>query len=84
MVMDERLRVLVRNTSQKTKGTYCDGCASFEVLQRKRKFHTDETYWCDRLKGYFEPATMCLEKCPRREKVKPYKPRFFKWKEKYK
>lgn len=45
----------VPHTSEHTKGTICDGCASLEVLIRRRNRKETEHYWCESRHGYIHP-----------------------------
>ena len=49
------------DTSERTKGTKCDGCPCFEVLQRKTHGGITERYWCNALHGRIDPWDC---KCP--------------------
>ena len=64
----------VYNTSDKTKGTRCDGCPSFEVLVRRKRYKDEESYWCTLAHGYINPFD-CV--CPKDgQKIKRIKPEF--------
>ena len=54
----DRLRQTVKHTSPNTKHLRCDGMRCFEVLIRRRKIGTQERYWCDVRRGYFDPASL--------------------------
>lgn len=59
--LDERFDPPSVNSSEKTHGTVCDKCASFEVLLRKRHYGIKESYWCNARHSRIDPfrVKMC-------------------------
>lgn len=62
--MRSKTPVNVLHTFETTNGCRCDGKRCFEVLIRKHRKGNEVRYWCDELRGYFDPFTVV---CPRKE-----------------
>lgn len=63
-----RVSPTIRHSSPATSKFGCDGKKCFEVLIRRKRFTTEERYWCDERRGYFDPASVHCEKWERNER----------------
>ena len=73
MFDESRFHVRLRNESDRIKGTLCNGCSSLEVGISRRRFHEEETYYCNKCGSRVDPKTMTKKACERIGEVRTRK-----------